>query len=119
MSNLKACPFCGSHRVGLHQHNANGMYFFVPVCGRCHSQGESRGFKNRSEARRAAIDAWNTRAPDPALDELEKWLEEKYKELALAFNEGAGSLEAPFICCETLAKLRELKSAAEKGESND
>lgn len=81
MNNLKPCPFCGSSNVGFN--------FFGDrvVCNDC------------DDAVKA--ESWNARAPDPALAELETWLENRQK------LEGGVRLQ---VIQFVLAKLRELKS---------
>ena len=57
MNELKPCPFCGWHEVGIYPHDA------IPGCGaaacrKCHAQGPARPLA------KDALAAWNRRA-DP------------------------------------------------------
>lgn len=55
---LKPCPFCGTDNVTL---DTDGRMTYV-YCYKCDTR--SRRFFNDSEAKKKAIEAWNTRAED-------------------------------------------------------
>lgn len=86
MTNLIPCPFCGSSD-DLHEFDEWGL------CGDCGARGPI-------SVNGAAGELWNTRARDPALDELEEWLVEW---LQHSPYRKVGAIAS------ALAKLRELR----------
>jgi Lar family restriction alleviation protein len=60
MSELKPCPFCGSHNVGEFKNHFPGEGEFYGVCcGNCDASTKSYpGFRTPEEA----VAAWNRRA---------------------------------------------------------
>lgn len=112
MIDLIHCPFCGSTDVYVSLHSSNPSRIPSDTvahgqCQDCFMIGPASAHSDPQEAKRMAMEAWNTRAPDPALAELETWLLEQIRWHENTFHP---PLKA------ALAKLRELKGGNEKGE---
>ena len=65
MDNLKPCPFCGAKAELRNSKWANRDHYGV-ICTDC-----AVWFDERADHGAEAIAAWNTRAPDPRLTEVE------------------------------------------------
>lgn len=68
MSELKACPFCGSCEVstGKGKYGTGATFIFVE-CENCGAS--SSGDPDKA----TTIQAWNTRTPDPTLEKALDW----------------------------------------------
>lgn len=105
---LKPCPFCGKE-ASVYVFDATGpydrniKYEYQPGCETDGCSGEWGGssYSSDDEAR----NAWNTRTPDPMLEELAGALEE----IAICLFHGLQDCRASIIAKDMLGKYQQSK----------
>lgn len=68
MSELKACPFCGSKNIairdGRYSRQAEGSHYCTAICLNCYAKISGKtynGYVEEDLAEQSAIEAWNRR----------------------------------------------------------
>ena len=102
---LKPCPFCGAEVLGPCGADYYGPFYIIKHKKDCFFPTISGQHVTRIRERSGKINVWNTRTPDPMLEELAGALEE----IARCLSHGLQDCRASIIAKDMLGKYQQSK----------